>query len=82
MKKIILIVSLLIMIGCSRPEHATKVLQSAGYTNIVITGFDFFACSDSDKFSTGFTAISPNGVAVKGTVCSGFFKGATIRFDQ
>ena len=30
--------------------------------------------------SAGFIAINPQGKVVEGTVCSGVFKGATIRF--
>ena len=31
-------------------------------------------------YATGFIAINPQGKVVEGTVCSGVFKGATIRF--
>lgn len=68
-------------IGCTAPDKATEVLKGAGYTNIEITGFSPFACSKDDMFATGFKAKGPTGVAIKGTVCSAWFKGATIRLD-
>jgi hypothetical protein len=46
-------------IGKSDPEGAYKYLESKGYTNIVITGFEFGACGHGDYFSTGYTAMKP-----------------------
>lgn len=78
---IVLVVSL-IMYGCQSPKTAKRVLTENGYTQIEITGYKWFACDDkSDAFSTGFTAVSPYGKKVSGTVCGGFLKGNTIRFD-
>lgn len=66
--------------GCTDSASATKALQVAGYSNIKITGYDWFACGRDDSYSTGFTAISPSGIEVDGAVCQGlFFKGSTIR---
>lgn len=68
--------------GCSRPDHARQVLADNGFTEIHITGWSPFSCSDDDMFSTGFRARGVNGRFVTGTVCSGFlFKGATLRFN-
>lgn len=67
--------------GCTRPDVAMRVLSENGYTNIEITGYRFFMCGEGDQFATGFTATSPNGTFVSGCVCSGWMKGATIRFD-
>jgi hypothetical protein len=66
--------------GCSDPKTAKKTLENSGYTNIELGGYSFFGCSDGDRFSTKFTATNPNGVTVSGVVCSGWFKGGTIRF--
>jgi len=79
--KIFFLLAFLMAAGCTDQPKATKVLQDNGYTDVQITGYSPFACSDSDTFSTGFRAKSPSGVVVSGTVCSGFLKGATIRFD-
>lgn len=70
--------ALAILSACTQPEKATRILKADGYENIQMTGYDFFACSDSDSFSTGFLAIK-NGQVVRGVVCAGFLKGATIR---
>ena len=69
----------LFCVACSSENDAVKALTAAGYTNIQTTGHAFFACGKDDTFSTGFTAIGPTGVPVKGAVCSSWFKGSTIR---
>ena len=83
MKRILLLVicaAALLLNGCTRPDAARRMLEQNGYTNIEITGYSFFMCSDSDSFSTGFKAKAPNGRQVEGAVCDAFLKGATIRF--
>jgi len=77
----VLFAAVLAMGGCSDPKTARKALDSAGFTEIQTGGYDFFECGKDDSFATSFTAKNPNGKTVTGTVCSGWFKGATIRFD-
>lgn len=73
---------LILLGGCTQPDGATKHLLDAGYTNVEITGYNFFACSEDDIAHTGFRATGPTGRQVSGTVCGGvFLKGATIRLD-
>ena len=79
MKKIIYILVLLALSACSNSEQATRALQGAGYKDINITGYSLFGCADEDYIRTGFKAIGPSGQQVNGVVCSGWFKGATIR---
>lgn len=67
--------------GCTDTNGAKQALAQAGYTNVEITGYTFWGCSDRDTFHTGFKATGPNGHPVKGVVCSGIFKGKTIRLD-
>lgn len=81
MKRFIFAVAFLALAGCTDSTKATRVLEQQGFKEINITGYSPFACSDSDTFSTGFEATSPNGSRVRGTVCSGILKGATVRFD-
>lgn len=81
MKKISLVLALMLAAGCTAPESATTALTGAGYTNIQLTGYRFFGCSEDDLFKTGFTAKGPTGQTVKGVVCGGIFKGSTIRLD-
>lgn len=58
-----------------------RTLESAGYTDVKTTGYNFLECGENDTFHTGFTATNPNGKRVSGTVCCGLFiKGCTIRF--
>lgn len=78
--RILLAVLALVLTGCSDSGAATKALKGAGYTNIRITGYSWFSCSQDDTFSTGFVATGPTGERVTGAVCSGFLlKGSTIR---
>lgn len=76
-----LLALVLALTACTQPVDATRMLRSAGYTDIRITGYSFFACSEDDTFATGFEAKGPTGQQVKGTVCAGLLKGGTIRLD-
>jgi hypothetical protein len=65
--------------ACTQPDQSIAVLEREGYSNIEITGYDPFGCSEDDHYRTGFRA-EKNGQQVKGVVCSGLmFKGTTIR---
>lgn len=81
MKRLALIAALVTLAACTDEPKALRVLQSNGYTDIKLTGYDPFGCDKHDNFATGFQARSPNGQFVTGVVCSGWMKGATIRFD-
>lgn len=82
MKRFILIAAVAVLAACTDPSTATRVLEDQGYTNVQMTGYNFMACSKDDTFHTGFTAKSPAGRQVTGTVCAGaFFKNSTIRFE-
>lgn len=82
MNKTVLSIIVALTVGaCSDSDTATKALRGAGYTQVQITGYRFFTCGERDSFHTGFSALGPTGVPVKGTVCSGWLKGATIRMD-
>jgi len=80
--KAIAAVLALSVIGCTQPDNARRVLESAGYTNVVMDGYDFFNCSQDDTYHDKFRATGQNGKPVSGVVCAGlWFKGATIRLD-
>lgn len=77
-----LIVAAMLLVGCTDAENATRLLKAQGYTDIEITGYSAFGCSEDDTLHTGFRAKGVNGQVVVGTVCSGlFFKNSTIRFQ-
>ena len=80
MKKMLIVLMSFGIMGCTSPEPSKKLLSSMGYTNIELTGYVVFGCGEHDVFRTGFTAKSPNGSSVDGVVCSGWFKGSTVRF--
>ena len=68
--------------ACTDPQSATRILVANGYTNVETTGYNWFSCGSGDAYHTGFTAYSPNGTQVSGTVCAGLlFKNSTIRFE-
>ena len=81
MRRLLLIGSIALMAGCTDASKATRTLQAAGYQQIEITGYSVFGCSEDDTFHTGFVATGANGSRVEGVVCSGIFKGATIRTE-
>lgn len=70
-----------LLAGCMSPDTAQRALAGAGYTKVVLTGYRFLGCGDGDLNRTGFEAVGPSGQHVTGVVCSGVFKGATIRLD-
>jgi hypothetical protein len=70
----------LIVFGCTDADRAYQTLLNAGFSDVEITGYSFFGCSEDDVFHTKFTARNAHGNYVDGVVCSGWFKGATIRF--
>jgi hypothetical protein len=80
MKKIIIALAC-ILSGCTAEDSAVRALKQAGYTDIKIEGYAFFACGEDDTFHTKFIANGPTGVISTGVVCSGIFKGSTIRLD-
>lgn len=83
MIKTLLAVSALSLVACTNPDSATLALLDAGYGDITITGYNWYGCSKDDTYYTGitFTATGPTGRRTSGTVCSGWMKGSTIRFD-
>lgn len=82
MKKIFAIALIALSLsGCTQPGRAERVLTENGYTDVEILGYAWFGCGQDDMFHTQFRAVAPSGKIVGGTVCSDWFKGATIRFD-
>lgn len=82
MKKVLMLLLLLSLVGCTKPGKTTKLLESQGYTNIQITGYHWTGCSDETKFHTGFKATGKNGIIMTGYTCDGlFFTGMSIHYD-
>lgn len=77
---IIVALSAFVLLGCTDEPGARRVLESMGFTDITITGWRWLSCGEEDGWRTGFRA-RLNGRQVSGVVCSGIFKGQTIRFD-
>ncbi|WP_417219036.1 hypothetical protein [Achromobacter spanius] len=84
MKAILCIALVIGLTGCSDAQNAQRILRNSGYSEIQITGYQWFGCGKDDPVRTGFTAKSPSGAHVTGMVCQGwgwFSKGATVRFE-
>lgn len=67
--------------GSDDLARCERTLQSQGYTEIKMTGYRFFGCGRGDWTSQGFTAQSPTGITVEGTVCAGLLKNVTVRLE-
>jgi hypothetical protein len=80
-RKTAMIIALVGLSACTDSDGAHRTAENHGLTNIRITGYRFFGCSDEDVWRTGFEASSPNGRRVTGVVCSALFKSNTLRLD-
>jgi hypothetical protein len=82
MMKRFALIGLLMLGACTDQKGATHALQAAGLKPVKVGGYGFLACDGkSDTFATKFTAVNSQGQTVTGTVCGGWWKGKTIRYD-
>lgn len=85
--KIAAIILCILLVSCTANEDSTiRILENEGYTNISLTGYDWFGCGKEDISSVKFTAEKYNPYTkesntVTGTVCKGVLKGYTIRYE-
>lgn len=64
------------------PVTAKRVLEKQGYTNVEITGANWWNRKEEDYYCAGFKAISPGGHEVTGVVSGNMWgSGNTIRLD-
>lgn len=66
--------------GCYSNSDTRKAVEAMGFTDVETHGHSFTGCGEDDTFATKFDAVSPTGEHVSGVVCSGWLKGATVRF--
>lgn len=83
MKKVLFIsIAVIALNSCTNEKSARKALLDSGYHPIEVGGYGWFDGSKDDVFKTRFKAYSPDSSRiVTGTVCSGWFKGSTVRLD-
>lgn len=81
MRRLLIIAPLLLLGACTDPVAARRALDSAGFTDIQIGGYAIQMCGRDDTYATRFTARNIHGKVVTGAVCSGWAKGATVRFN-
>ena len=70
----------LLCVGCTDEKNSREALESMGFTDIELTGYEFWSCAKSDDFHTGFVAKNAQGRRVTGVVCCGIMKDCTVRF--
>ena len=83
MRIVFLLISILIISGCTNEEKTISLLESEGYQNIETTGFRLLGCIYEDDFNrTGFIA-EKDGKRVSGAVCYNpySFRSPTISLD-
>ncbi len=77
----LILAALAVFVPRTDSDTASRAVVNIGMKDVTITGFRIFGCGEEDVFHTGFEATNSNGNRVSGVVCSGFLKGATVRFD-
>lgn len=60
-------------------EKAIQLLESNGYSNIELLGYDPFAGGEYERHRVRFRAVNSNGHEIEGAVTGDDFKGWTIR---
>ncbi|MNX86266.1 hypothetical protein D3C86_1181400 [compost metagenome] len=84
MKRLFLVLPILLLAGCTRmdPTLATRVLQDAGHTNIVLGESAPIVCVGENTYSVEFQSIGPTGRFVHGALCQRLGgSGVTIRYQ-
>lgn len=66
--------------GCQKKEDVEKYARIEKWESYQLTGACWFSCGKGDLYMTGFEAVK-NGERFFGCVCSGVFKGATLRIE-
>jgi hypothetical protein len=80
MKRLLCLVALALA-ACTDDEGARRSLESQGFTDVQIGGYDAWSCGNDDTTATKFTAKNQAGKRVSGTVCCGLWaKGCTVRW--
>ena len=64
-----------------KEDDTQRLLEDAGYSNVIVMGSTIYGCDHSDTFRMKFSATGATGRAVTGVVCSGNLKASTIRLD-
>lgn len=70
----------LFLVGCSvSTDKAERSMTQEAISDFSFSGPNPMGCADQDSFSLEFRG-TKNGQEVRGIICSGLFKGATIRY--
>lgn len=66
--------------GCKKESDVAKYAKIEKWESYKTTGTCWFSCGEGDLYMTSFEA-TKDGERFSGCVCSGIFKGATLRID-
>ena len=81
MKRLIIagLLTTFLLTGCTNPAVASQTLLDAGYKDLDYQGYSVLGCGKGDTVADKFEVTAPSGNRITVVVCSGVFKGATIR---
>lgn len=79
--RLALIISAVLLAGCTDRHGTEAALEQEGYRQIEITGYRIFGC-DNDTFHTGFRAVTPHGETVEGVACVSWLSRIKIKVDK
>lgn len=82
--RVVLLGAVLLAAGCEADRKKVKaILEVEGCTDVEFLPIKIFSgCSDDDSFQNQFRCRrGPDRREVRGVVCSGWLKGATVRWE-
>lgn len=71
----------LFFISCTSQPTAAHILEAHGFHQYELKGKDMFGCGKGDWFFGQRFVATRDGQTFTGVVCSGWLKGATLRFN-
>lgn len=80
MKRIAVLLMAVALTACTDPDGARKALLDDGVEPVEVGGYAWFSCGKGDVYATRFKG-TREGRPIEGAVCSGWFKGHTVRYD-
>ncbi len=82
MRKMCLVFCLALLgaVGCTAPDRSMDTLAAEGFTDVELTGYVYWSCSEQYPLRTGFVATNPRGERVEGVVCCSRWTDCSVHF--
>ncbi len=61
--------------------HMARAVREYGFSDVHVTGFALFGCSEQDIYREHWTGRNRAGQPVAGVICGGVTKGWTVRLS-